>query len=98
MTLLNLCLLLPVLAIAWRVRRMLAPWATEPEWLPFPMAAWRLDAVLILIVGAVLLPVALGRWKLGRTEGVVLVVVYAAYLGASSVLGVSRPCPVMWLK
>lgn len=85
--LLNLGALLPGLALLWELRRWMVSWAEEPDVLPFAMATWRLDVVLVMVVGALLLPVALGRWKFGRTEGVALVVVYAIYIAAASALG-----------
>jgi cation:H+ antiporter len=87
-TLLNLCVLLPLLVATWLVRREILRLPDAPASIPFPMAAWRVDTVLILIMGAVLIPVAVGRWRLGRFEGVVLVIAYAAYLGVNSILGV----------
>jgi cation:H+ antiporter len=87
-TLLNLCVLLPLLVATWLVRREILRLPDVPASIPFPMAAWRVDTVLILIMGAVLIPVAVGRWRLGRFEGVILVIAYAAYLGATSILGV----------
>lgn len=55
--------------------------------LNFPMASWRLDSVILLILAVALLPVAMGRWTLGRREGVALVVLYALYLIGSAMVG-----------
>ena len=85
-TFLNLCVLLPVLVAAWLCRRLIAKGDDLPDYIPFPIATWRVDTVLILITGALLIPVALGRWRLGRLEGVILVLIYAAYLGVTAVL------------
>ncbi len=86
LTLLNLCVLLPLLIVIWICRRVILGTEEIPNHIPFPIAAWRVDTVLILIAGALLTPVALGRWRLGRSEGVILVITYAAYLGATSIL------------
>ena len=48
--------------------------------LPFPLASWRVDAVVLTVLGFVLIPVSLGRWELRRAEAVGLIVGYAAYL------------------
>ncbi len=87
-SLLNLCLLLPLLIVATMARNYYLKLSDAPSQIPFPIATWRVDAVLILIMGALLAPVAMGRWRLGRGEGIVLVLAYAAYLGATSVLAV----------
>lgn len=55
--------------------------------LHFPMVTWRLDSVILLVLAVALLPVALGRWTIGRREGVALVVLYALYLVGSAMLG-----------
>jgi Ca2+/Na+ antiporter len=86
--LLNLCLLLPLLIVATIARNFYLKLSDAPSQIPFPIATWRVDAVLILVMGALLAPVSMGRWRLGRTEGVFLVIAYAAYLGATSVLAV----------
>ncbi|HSI36687.1 MAG TPA: hypothetical protein VK986_24085 [Tepidisphaeraceae bacterium] len=48
----------------------------------FPVAFWRVDNVLLIIVAVLLLPVAAGKWKLGKEEGMVLVAGYFFYLTA----------------
>ena len=56
----------------------------EPDFVPtslsFPLALWRIDTVLLVVFGFILLPVSTGRWNLGPLEGSVLVIVYAAYV------------------
>jgi hypothetical protein len=91
-TLLNLCALLPLLTIFWYVKTGLAapaPAATTlglsalggaGQPLPYPLATWRVDAVVLTVLGFVLVPVSLGRWELGRWEGFGLVLGYAMYL------------------
>jgi Ca2+/Na+ antiporter len=77
---LNLCLLLPLLALAWQFRR--------GESLYFPMASWRVDAVVLIILAAALLPAAAGRWRPGRGDGAMLLVIYVGYVLASIVISV----------
>ena len=48
--------------------------------LPYPLAAWRVDTVLLVVLGLFLLPLSLGRWTPGRQEGVALLIAYAFYL------------------
>ena len=54
---------------------------------PYPMAVWRLDTVVLIVLCLVILPVALGRWTLGRRDGLVLVIVYAVYLALTALFG-----------
>jgi Ca2+/Na+ antiporter len=88
LALLNLCVLLPVMVGAWLVRRSIIGIEEIPAYIPFPIASWRVDTVLVLIMGTLLAPVAFGRWRLGRVEGIALIMVYAAYLATSSILSV----------
>ncbi len=88
LSLLNLCLLLPLLVFTAAIRNWYLALAASAIAVPFPMVTWRVDTVFVLIMGAVLAPVALGRWRLGRAEGVILVLAYAAYIGCTSVLAV----------
>jgi len=55
--------------------------------LSYPLAVWRIDTVLLVALGFLLLPVGQGRWKLGAIEGVVLIVVYTAYVMAVARFG-----------
>jgi Ca2+/Na+ antiporter len=52
-----------------------------PEFLPFPIAVWRVDTVLLIVVGLLLVPAALGRWTLATIEGCGLLLAYLAYMG-----------------
>jgi hypothetical protein len=71
------------------------PAATQPQelaqpphpGLAFPLAVWRIDTVLLVVLGLFLLPVALGRWTMGTLESMGLVVVYGAYLFMTVVFG-----------
>jgi hypothetical protein len=69
---LNLCALLPLTAVLWRLK-----WH-EP--LYYPVANWRVDAVVIVLLSAGLLPAAAGRWRPGKLEGAALLVAYVAYI------------------
>jgi len=87
--LLNLCALLPLLVFVNLLMHGIAHWrgsdaAYTP--LPFPLAVWRIDAVLLLMLAFALVPVAMGRWMPERLEAILLVVVYAAYLVAHTML------------
>lgn len=48
--------------------------------LVFPLIVWRVDTIVLLVLGLILLPAALSRWPLGKRDGVVMLFVYAAYL------------------
>jgi hypothetical protein len=69
---LNLCALLPLTAVLWRLR-----WG---EALYYPVANWRVDAVVIVLLSAALLPAASARWRPGRLEGAAQLLVYVAYV------------------
>jgi hypothetical protein len=51
--------------------------------MPYPMTVWRIDTVLVMVLGFALIPVSLGRWSLGKTEAGGLIVGYAVYLGVT---------------
>src|SRR5262249_22566382 len=95
--LLNLCALLPVCIFLWYVRAIWssrpatwkdfpAPWDTSLA-LPYDMLAWRIETVLLVVLGFCLVPVAMGRWSLGRLESGLLVLGYAGYILAVAVFG-----------
>jgi Ca2+/Na+ antiporter len=46
----------------------------------YPMSVWRIDTILLIAAGLLLLPVALNRWTLTRAEGIGLVAAYVAYM------------------
>ena len=103
LALLNLCGLLPLLTILWHLhggataasgvagatttQYVLAMTANAPP-MPFPLATWRIDAVVLTVLGLAMVPVALGRWELGRWEAVGLVAGYALYLAISAAVSV----------
>jgi len=98
--LLNLCLLLPILillpylaAIFPQVAHFAGDSMLWHEGLPklviFPPPMWRIDNVLLIVVGVFLLPVAIGKWALSREEGMVLIAAYFFYLTATLVSGLT---------
>jgi Ca2+/Na+ antiporter len=80
--LINLCVVLPlVIFVQLLIEKSSA--TTQPSaiaGLPFPILTWRLDTVLLATVGLLLLPTAIGRWTLGRVEGIALIGLYVVYL------------------
>jgi hypothetical protein len=46
----------------------------------FPMTAWRIDNVFLIVLGLGLIPISIGRWTLGRAEGMMVLFGYAFYL------------------
>jgi hypothetical protein len=48
--------------------------------MPYPMTVWRIDTVLVLVLGFALIPISLGRWSLGRAEAGGLIAGYVLYL------------------
>ncbi len=52
----------------------------------FPIAVWRIDCILVMALGLLLIPISLGRWTLERSEGLALAFGYIAYLIASAAL------------
>jgi Ca2+/Na+ antiporter len=99
--LLNLCALLPVTVILWYLTSMHGPDQTAAaanlhgihnpfsglRGLPYAMATWRIETVMLVVLGFALTPVAMGRWALGRLESVLLVLGYAMYLAVVAVFG-----------
>jgi Ca2+/Na+ antiporter len=96
--LLNLCLLLPLVILCHYIRQLILAWLGGAHTLdalgaglsaaPFPIGAWRIDTMLLIVLGLMLVPVSLGRWKLGKLEGLGLVFIYAAYLIASTAIAI----------
>ena len=59
------------------------PAAPDPS-IRFPIALWRVDTVVLILLGLVLLPLSVGRWLPGKFEGVLLVFVYVIYMGLTT--------------
>jgi Ca2+/Na+ antiporter len=91
--LLNLCVLLPAIVVIWHLRSasphggLLAAVAhlRSGEPIPLPLTLWRIDTLLLAVFGFALVPIAMGRWTIGRLESVGLIVSYAIYLGVSAI-------------
>ena len=56
------------------------PSAAGPKPLLYPRTIWRIDAVTLLILSLVLLPIAMGRFKLDKQVAGWLIVTYCVYL------------------
>jgi Ca2+/Na+ antiporter len=98
--LINLCAILPLVILAHHVlTAFAAPPATAsqaatlpttlPERLravPYPMISWRVDTVVLVVIGFALIPWAIGRWTSARAESVALVFGYAIYLALNAIL------------
>jgi len=96
--LLNLCLLLPIVVLLHSF--MHANWSAidsmpgknvavkilllEFPPFPYPVAAWRIDTVLLVVLGFAAVPIATGRWLLGRGEALLLILGFMVYLGAQA--------------
>jgi hypothetical protein len=95
-TLLNLCVLLPAVILLWYPVQLLhhnpsavgefkalhlkmSPLSDAVPMI-FTLITWRVDNVVLLLFAFVLLPPALGRWRLGRSEGTTLIGLYVVYI------------------
>ena len=56
--------------------------------LPFPLAVWRVDTTLLIVLGLLMIPISLGRMTLHKAEGLALAIVYAVYLVISTALAI----------
>lgn len=83
---LNICLLLPILIELVHIRSRWRGVAFQP--VPFPLAVWRVDVVALIALGLFLLPIAFGRWRLTRMNGLALILGYILYLALTMTLGV----------
>jgi len=98
LTLLNLCLLLPIVIILgylvpgtreiassiWHTHTVpsaaLSLIVDNAKPIIYPLPVWRLDTVLLVVLGLILVPSAMGRWQLGRREGIGIILAYWTYL------------------
>jgi hypothetical protein len=80
--LLNLCVLLPITIITWRIRN------GPDSPLPYPMASWRIDSVVLVILGAALLVTSTKRWIPGRAEGIIGLLAFLGYMIANKSLAI----------
>jgi Ca2+/Na+ antiporter len=91
--LLNACLLLPMVVLVNIARQMIQIKSMTLEnihALPFPLAVWRVDVVMLIALGLFLLPVALGKWSISKLQGLGLMLGYLIYLGLAIIIGVLR--------
>jgi Ca2+/Na+ antiporter len=59
----------------------------ERVWtVPYPLASWRVDTVILIVLGFAMIPWAIGRWVLTRAESLALIFAYAVYLGMTAFL------------
>jgi Ca2+/Na+ antiporter len=92
--LLNLCLLLPLVIFTAYARQAIMVWRggthelfelwEQVKPIAFPLGVWRIDNVLLVVLGMMMIPISLGRWTLDRGEGVALTFGYIAYLIAAA--------------
>jgi len=92
--LLNLCVLLPIAILLWypvngislktivSLQPAAADLSAPAQGLVYPIGIWRLETIVLLVLGFGLIPIALGRLTLARIESAILVVGYALYLAA----------------
>lgn len=77
-------------ALSDRVPKLASLAATQPADVPhvaMPLATWRVDTVLLVVVSVILLPVGTGRFRLGKIEGVALILLYLAYAAVATRTG-----------
>jgi len=93
--LLNLCLLLPLVIFSdwihsvWthpQVADTAAVVTTTVRATPFPVVTWRVDTVVLVVLGFAMIPVAVGRWLPDRFESVLLIAAYIAYLFVKAIV------------
>lgn len=58
--------------------------SSSPAALRFPLPLWRVDTVILIVLGLVLLPLSVGRWMPGRGEGFLMIVGYIIYMGLAT--------------
>ena len=100
--LINLCGVLPVIVLTHYALTAFSPAvvaaATQPANLqlvdlravPFPLISWRVDCVILVVLGFALIPLSLGRWAISRIEAGVLIFAYAFYLAMIAILSTKR--------
>jgi Ca2+/Na+ antiporter len=90
LAMLNLFILLPMVIVFWYIRSAgqigyqagLVGFWEKLEPIPLPITVWRIDLVMLTIIGFAMVPVAMGRWALGRLESIGLIIGYVGYLVA----------------
>lgn len=94
--LLNLCLTLPIAIFLWLLVAEgrahfslgeIVAGANSSRTLPYPIIAWRIETVVLLVLAFVLVPISMGRWIISRLESTLLICGYVAYMLSVAVLG-----------
>ena len=62
--------------------------AASTDGLIFPRTSWRVDAVALVVLAVLLLPIGLGRWPLTLGDGIGLILAYLVYVAVAVVLQV----------
>lgn len=88
--LLNLCLLLPILILFDYARAVILR-HPQARTTPYPLIVWRVDTVMLVVLGFAMIPVAAGRWLPERLESMLLILAYAAYLVAETAASARLP-------
>jgi cation:H+ antiporter len=79
--LLNLCGLIPLAMVISFIHQAKLHGTIRFDFtFPFPLAIWRVDVILLIVLSLLLLPVALGRWSLSRGQGLLMMLGYLFYL------------------
>jgi hypothetical protein len=98
LVLLNLCLLVPLVIVTAYLRSLIITVhggardfdtiVGQLRAVHMPIAVWRVDTVLIMIGGLLLVPVSLSRWTLHKSEGVAMTLAYIAYVIVSAAIAI----------
>lgn len=102
-TLVNLCLVLPMLVGFWWVcvNTPLRAWVAEllqrvpvgstlskvPEHLPFPMVSWRVDSMALVVAGVFLLGVSFHKLHFNKVTALLLVLAYMIFISINAAIG-----------
>jgi hypothetical protein len=99
MVLINLCGILPLVILAHHALSGILPAAAtaatsidahgfvqriQPA--PYPLISWRVDTVILVVLGFGMIPWAIGRWTISRAESIALIFGYAIYLALIAIL------------
>ena len=62
------------------------PWESVHA-LPYDRATWRIETVILVVLGFAMVPLSTGRWAVGKVESALLVVAYAGYIVMLALFG-----------
>ena len=89
--LINLCAVLPVVIAAHYVLSFFAADIDSLRFVealreharpaPYPIVSWRVDTIVLVVLGFALVPWSMARWTFTRVESIALIFAYAVYLG-----------------